>query len=64
MTLPEFWEDCFMDIIQYIQNHLEKNLRLKYLRSPSRGARRGIIGNFCEFVSHRWIEQGFETTPQ
>lgn len=64
MSLPEFWEDCFMDTIQYIQMHPERNLRLKYLRSPSRGARRGVIGNFCEFISHRWIEQHFETNPQ
>jgi hypothetical protein len=63
MTLPEFWADCFMDTIQYIQMDPERNLRLKLLRSPSRGARRGVIGNFCEFISRRWVEQGFENNP-
>lgn len=64
MTLSEFWEDCFMDTFQYIQMHPERNLRLKYLRSPSRGARRGVRGNFGEFISQRWIEQDFETNPE
>jgi hypothetical protein len=63
MSFNEFWEDCFMDTIQYIQTHPERNLKLKYLRSPSRGARRGVTGNFCEFVSNRWIEQGFAINP-
>ena len=59
MTLAEFWEYCFMDTIQYIQMHPERNLRFKYLLSPSRGKRRGVVGNFCDFVSHRWIEKHF-----
>lgn len=63
MSFNEFWADCFMDTFQYIQTHPERNLKLNYLRSPSRGARRGVIGNFCEFVSHRWIEQGFQINP-
>lgn len=62
-TVPEFWEDCFMDTIKYIQDNPDRNLSLKYLRSPSRGARRGVVGNFCEFVSQKWLEQNFESNP-
>jgi hypothetical protein len=43
-----------------IENHPERNIRIKYLRSPSRGARKGIVGIFCDFVANRWLEQGYE----
>jgi len=59
-TLSEFWEDCFMDTLQYRDCHLEQDISLKFLRSPSRGARKGVVGNFCDFVANRWVQQGFE----
>jgi hypothetical protein len=62
-TLNEFWEDCFLDTFQYIREHPERNISLKLLRSPSRGARKGVVGNFCQFVSQKWLEQGFKTNP-
>lgn len=62
-TLTDFWEDCFMDTIQYIEQHPERDIQLKLLRSPSRGARRGVIGNFCLFVANRWIAQGYQVQP-
>lgn len=58
-TLGDFWEECFMDTIQYIDHHPERNIELKLLRSPSRGARKGVVGNFCQFVADRWIAQGY-----
>ncbi len=62
-TLNEFWEDCFLDTLEYIELHPERNISLRLLRSPSRGARRGVVGNFCQFVSQKWIEQGLEIHP-
>lgn len=56
-TLPTFWENCFRDTIQYVQKNPGRNIQIKYLRSPSRGARRGVSGNFCEFVANKWISK-------
>ena len=57
-TLPPFWENCFQELIEYVHNHPE--ITLRFLRSPSRGARRGIVGNFCDFIADYWIQQGYE----
>jgi hypothetical protein len=62
-TLIDFWEDCFIDTLQYIDQHPQRNIKLKLLRSPSRGARKGVVGNFCEFVARRWREQGYTLNP-
>lgn len=59
-TLPEFWEDCFIDTFMWQQNNPDRNLQFRFLRSPSRGARRGVVGNFCDFNANRWIEQGYQ----
>lgn len=58
--LPIFWLNCFQSTFDWINHHPERNISIKYLRSPSRGARRGVMGNFCDFVANRWIEQGYE----
>ncbi|OXE98667.1 hypothetical protein BC749_10742 [Flavobacterium araucananum] len=59
--LPDFWKECFSDLFEYL--NLNPQITLKYLRSPSRGARRGIVGNFCEFISNRWSEQEYSIRP-
>ncbi len=58
--LPDFWKECFKDMFEFIKNNPRRSIQVKYLRSPSRGARRGVVGNFCEFVANRWIEQGYQ----
>lgn len=57
--LPDFWEECFIDMFQYLDENPQRQIEVKYLRSPSRGARRGVIGSFCGFIANRWIEQGY-----
>ena len=59
-TLPLFWERCFSQTFEWINNHPERNITVKFLRSPSRGARKGVAGNFTEFVANRWIQQQYE----
>lgn len=56
-SLPGFWEACFQDTINWIEQHQE--IQLLKLRSPSRGARRGVIGDHCLFVANTWIQQGY-----
>jgi hypothetical protein len=58
-TLSEFWEDIFTELFIWKNEHPERVLDIIHLRSPSRGARKGITGNFCEFVSNRWLQQGY-----
>lgn len=58
--LPEFWQQAFKETFDWINDHPERNISVKFLRSPSRGARRGVVGNFCEFIANRWLEQGYE----
>lgn len=62
-TLTPFVENCFADTFQYINNHPERNFILNRLRSPSRGAINGVVGEFGEFVAQRWLEQGYLVNP-
>jgi len=61
--LPDFWEECFIDMYEYLERNPERLINVQYLRSPSRGARRGVIGNFCNFIATRWISQGYQVNP-
>ncbi|HMJ46807.1 MAG TPA: hypothetical protein VK498_05725 [Ferruginibacter sp.] len=61
--LPNFWEECFIDMFQFINDNPLREIEVKYLRSPSRGARRGVAGNFCEFIANRWLQQGYLIIP-
>jgi hypothetical protein len=61
--LPDFWEECFIDMFQYIEQNPERRINVKTLRSPSRRARRGVVGNFCSFIANRWIQQGYLINP-
>ena len=61
--LPDFWEECFMHMFQYIEDNPEREIHVKYLRSPSRGARRGVVGNFSNFIANRWMQQGYLINP-
>lgn len=45
--------------MNWIQANPQRDIRLINLRSPSRGARRGIVGDFCETVKNIWIGQGY-----
>ncbi len=58
--LPIFWHECFEDTLNWIQNNPARNISIRFLRSPSRGARRGVVGNFCDFIANRWMEQGYQ----
>lgn len=60
-TLPQFWLNCFHDTFDYIDLHPERGIMLLTLRSPSRAARRGVVGPFCDFVANQWIESGYQT---
>ncbi len=62
-TLPPFWENCFTNLVQYINQNPQRQIEVRYLRSPSRGARNGVVGPFCQFVAGRWIEQGYLINP-
>jgi len=62
-SLNDFWEECFLETLEYIQLNQNRQITLRLLRSPSRGARRGVIGNFCQFIAQRWLQQGFEPNP-
>lgn len=61
--LGPFWNECLTNTIEYIRQHPERNIQLKLLRSPSRGARKGVVGNFCQFIANRWLTQGYEMNP-
>ena len=58
-TLPKFWKACFTDTFDWIYHHPQRQIQIKMLRSPSRGAIKGVIGNFCDFVGNRWLYQGY-----
>ncbi len=60
-TLNGFWGTQLQETITFLNK--QNNIRLLPLRSPSRGARRGVVGDFCEFISKRWQEQGFTINP-
>ena len=60
-TLDGFWGTQLQETITFLNK--QHNIRLLPLRSPSRGARRGVVGDFCEFISKRWQEQGFLINP-
>jgi hypothetical protein len=61
--LPDFWDDCFIPLFQYLDENPQRQIEVKYLRSPSRGARRGVVGNFCDFIANRWVQQGYIINP-
>ncbi|WP_339869768.1 hypothetical protein [uncultured Algoriphagus sp.] len=53
-TLPSPWNQLFQPTFDWVTNHPERNIQFKRLRSPSRGARRGVKGGFTEFTSTNW----------
>lgn len=57
-TLPKPWKKLFQPTFDWVANHPERNIQIKLLRSPSRGARRGVTGNFTTFISNHWKEVG------
>lgn len=59
-TLTPFWTNCFSDTLHYIKSVPNRSIKVRMLRSPSRGALKGVEGNFCNFIANRWIEQGFK----
>ena len=59
-TLPHFWAECFIPTFTWIENNPQREIEIRYLRSPSRGARRGVVGNFCDFIAGRWINQQYQ----
>jgi hypothetical protein len=61
--LPPFWDNCFTELYLYLEQNPQREIELKYLRSPSRGARRGVVGPFCQFVAARWLAQGYLINP-
>lgn len=58
--LSAFWLNCFMATIQYIEQNPQRKIQIRYLRSPSRGAIKGVIGDFCDFIANKWINQGYQ----
>ncbi|WP_146141494.1 hypothetical protein [Spirosoma oryzae] len=58
-TTDTFWENCFHDTFSWIHQHPEREINVRRVRSPSRIARRGVVGDFCEFVANKWIEQHY-----
>ena len=59
-TLPTFWLNCFSDTIKFVEENPHRQIQMIYLRSPSRVARKGVVGNFCDFVANQWISQGYQ----
>lgn len=59
-TPNAFWDACLNATVEYVNGNPDRNILVRRLRSPSRGSRRGVVGNFCDFLSNRWIEQGFQ----
>jgi len=59
-TISKSLKLCLTDTLNYLQQDQNRQINLIYLRSPSRGAIKGVVGNFCHFVSEKWIEQGFQ----
>ncbi len=58
-TLGRIWNNCFNEAFEWIHTNRDRNIKLLLLRSPYRGARKGVVGTFSEFVSSRWKEQGY-----
>lgn len=58
MTLPNPWNELFQATIDWVANHPERNIQIRKLRSPSRGARKGVVGNFTDFIANQWQEAG------
>ena len=58
-TLPPFWKTCFAETFDWIRQHPQRQIQVRMLRSPSRGAINGVTGNFCDFVSNQWLNQGY-----
>lgn len=60
-TLGPIWNQCFADTFKWINSNRARNINSRFLRSPSRGARKGVVGPFADFVANRWKEQGYIT---
>lgn len=58
-TLGLIWNNCFAPTINWINANKPRKIKLLFLRSPSRGARKGVVGPFAEFVAVRWKQQGY-----
>lgn len=57
-TLPPLWRELFQSTFDWVQAHPERNIQIKRLRSPSRVARRGVVGNFTDFIANHWQQVG------
>lgn len=61
--LPVFWEERFRGMFQFLDNNPQRGIQVRFLRSPSRGSRRGVVGNFCHYLANRWLQQGYLINP-
>ncbi|MBA4299630.1 MAG: hypothetical protein C0433_05905 [Cyclobacterium sp.] len=57
-TLPNPWNGLFQPTFDWVAEHPERNIEIKLLRSPSRGARNGVVGNFTQFIAAHWQQVG------
>ncbi|MDG1277004.1 MAG: hypothetical protein P8O16_06960 [Algoriphagus sp.] len=57
-TLPNPWNILFQPTFEWVANHPERDIQIKKLRSPSRGARKGVVGNFTDFIVNHWQDAG------
>lgn len=57
-SMTEPWSTLFEPTIDWIENHPERGIQLRLLRSPSRGARKGVVGNFTDYIANHWQQVG------
>lgn len=62
-SLNGFWKVCFKDTFEFIAQNRDRDVKIIRLRSPSRGARKGVKGSFSDFIAAKWIEQGYMIYP-
>jgi hypothetical protein len=57
-SFPNPWDHLFQPTFDFVANHPDRNIQIKRLRSPSRGARKGVTGNFTDYIANHWQEIG------
>ena len=57
-TMPDYLISLFQPTLDFIKENPDRKIEFRLLRSPSRGARKGVKGEFSGYVAKKWKEQG------
>lgn len=58
-TMNAVLNEWFAPTRAWMMANPQRQIQWLQLRSPSQGARRGVVGPFCEFVKNQWLAAGY-----